>query len=44
MGSDSNPMMGNVTTGQNISLSVNTAVLLDKFGIIWMVSYVGPQA
>jgi PhnB protein len=76
MGSDSNPMMGNVTTGQNISLSVSTpsksdadkifnslsaggnitmatadtfwgsyfGMLLDKFGIIWMVSYDSPQA
>jgi PhnB protein len=76
MGSDSNPMMGNVTTGQNISLSASTAsksdtykifnslsaggnitmamadtfwgsyfgMLLDKFGIIWMVSYDSPQA
>jgi PhnB protein len=75
MGSDSNPMMGDVTTGQNISLSVNAAskneadkifnslssggkitvpiadafwgayfgMLLDKFGIIWMVSTDSPK-
>jgi len=70
MGSDSNPMMGDVTFGQNLSLSVSTennakadkifhslseggkvtmpiantfwgsyfGMLIDKFGIIWMVS------
>jgi PhnB protein len=70
MGSDSNPRMGDVTTGQNVSLSVSTlskseadkifnalsqggkitmpisdafwgsyfGMLVDKFGIIWMVS------
>ena len=75
MGSDSNQMMGDVTMGQNISISVNAAdkkeadkifnslsaggkitlpiadmfwgayfgMLVDKFGIIWMVSSENPK-
>ena len=75
MGSDSNPMMGDVIIGQNLSLSVNVqsredankifnglaaggkitmpladtfwsayfGMLVDKFGIIWMVNYDQPK-
>jgi PhnB protein len=73
MGSDANPMMGEVTIGQHLSLSVNTdskeeaqkifdglsaggeitmpiaqtfwsayfGMLIDQFGITWMVNYDG---
>ena len=75
MGSDANPMMGAITVGQHLSLSVNTAgkseadkifsslsgggnitmpiantfwgayfgMLVDRFGIIWMVNYDYPK-
>jgi len=75
MGSDANPLMGRVTTGQNVSLSVTAeskneadriftrlseggkitmpiadtfwgayfGMLVDKFGIIWMVNFGYPK-